>query len=75
MNLHEGKETYRQPRKLSDTGFRHFGFKVENIKKVYRDLKDKIQFDSPPKTITGRDNRMTIFFKDPDGIEMHFVQE
>lgn len=75
MNLPQGEETYRQPRKLSDTGFRHIGFKVENLEEVYRNLKDKIQFDSPPRAIAGRDNRMTVFFKDPDGVEMHFVQE
>jgi len=31
MSLPEGEETYRLPRKLSDIGFRHVGFRVENL--------------------------------------------
>jgi glyoxylase I family protein len=75
MNLPEGEETHRIPRVLTDTGFRHIGFKVDDVEAVYGRLKDKIQFDAPPRAIPGRGNRMTIFFKDPDGVEMHFVQE
>jgi glyoxylase I family protein len=75
MSLPEGEETYRLPRKLSDIGFRHVGFRVENLEEVYDRLKDKIRFDSPPRAIAGRGSRMTVFFKDPDGVEMHFVQE
>jgi catechol 2,3-dioxygenase-like lactoylglutathione lyase family enzyme len=75
MCLPEGQETYQPPRILTDTGFRHFGFKVDDVEEVYEMLKDKIQFDSPPRAIAGRGNRMTVFFKDPDGVEMHFVQE
>ena len=75
MNLPEGKETLRKPRRLTDLGFRHIGFKVDDLTSVYELLKDKISFSSPPRKIPGRGNRMTIFFKDPDGVEMHFVQE
>jgi catechol 2,3-dioxygenase-like lactoylglutathione lyase family enzyme len=75
MCLPEGQETYRTPRILTDTGFRHVGFRVDDVEKVYETLKDKINFDSPPRAIVGRGNRMTVFFKDPDGVEMHFVQE
>ena len=75
MCLPEGRETYRTPRILTDTEFRHVGFKVDDVEEVYERLKDKIQFDSPPRAIAGRGNRMTVFFKDPDGVEMHFVQE
>jgi len=75
MNLPEGKETRREPRRLTDLGFRHIGFKVDDLTAVYERLKDKIGFDSPPRKIQGRGNRMTVFFKDPDGVEMHFVQE
>jgi catechol 2,3-dioxygenase-like lactoylglutathione lyase family enzyme len=75
MSLPEGEETYRLPRKLSDVGFRHVGFRVENLEEVYERLKDKIPFDSQPRAIAGRGSRMTVFFKDPDGVEMHFVQE
>jgi glyoxylase I family protein len=75
MNLPEGEETVREPRMLSDLGFRHIGFKVDDLDEVYERLKDRISFDSPPRKIPGRGNRMTVFFKDPDGVEMHFVQE
>jgi len=75
MNLPEGEETLREPRRLTDLGFRHIGFKVDDLTAVYERLKDKISFDSPPRKIQGRGNRMTVFFKDPDGVEMHFVQE
>lgn len=75
MCLPEGRETHRTPRKLSDIGFRHIGFRVDNVEEAYERLKDKIQFDSPPRAIAGRGNRMTVFFKDPDGVEIHFVQD
>ena len=75
MNLPEGEETRRRSRKLSDIGFRHIGFRVENLEEVYERLKAEIQFDSPPRAIAGRVGRKTVFFKDPDGLEMHFVQE
>lgn len=75
MNLPDGEETYRRPRTLSDTGFRHMGFSVDDVEAVYERLKDKIDFHAPPRMIQGRGNRMTVFFKDPDGVEMHFVQE
>ena len=74
MNLPEGEETLREPRRLTDLGFRHIGFKVDDLSAVYERLKDEISFDSPPRKIAGRGNRMTIFFRDPDGVEMHFVQ-
>jgi catechol 2,3-dioxygenase-like lactoylglutathione lyase family enzyme len=75
MQLPEGHETYREPRKNSDIGFRHIGFRVEDIQGVYESLKDKIQFDGPPGHSAGRGERKLLFFKDPDGVELHFIQE
>jgi catechol 2,3-dioxygenase-like lactoylglutathione lyase family enzyme len=75
MQLPEGHETYREPRKNSDIGFRHIGFRVEDIHEVYESLKDKIQFDGPPVRSAGRGDRKLLFFKDPDGVELHFIQE
>jgi glyoxylase I family protein len=75
MCLPEGVETHRAPRKITDLGFRHLGFKVEDVEETYEGLKDLIPFDSPPRPIAGRGGRMTVFFKDPDGVELHFVQE
>jgi len=75
MELPEGLETYREPRKNSDIGFRHIGFQVEDIQEVYETLKDKIQFDGPPVLSAGRGDRTLLFFKDPDGLELHFIQD
>lgn len=75
MQLREGHETYREPRKNSDIGFRHIGFRVEDMQEVYESLKDKIQFDDPPVRSAGRGDRKLLFFKDPDGVELHFIQE
>ncbi len=75
MELPDGYETYREPRKNSDIGFRHIGFRVENIQEVYESLKDKIQFDGPPVGSAGRGDRKLLFFKDPNGVELHFIQE
>ncbi len=75
MGLREGRETHRPPRKITDVGFRHIGFKVNDVRETYERLKDLIEFDSPPRPIAGRQGRMTVFFRDPDGVELHFVQE
>ena len=75
MQLPEGEETYREPRKNSDIGFRHIGFRVEDMEEVYESLKDKIQFDGPPVISAGRGDRRLLFFKDPDGVKLHFIQE
>jgi catechol 2,3-dioxygenase-like lactoylglutathione lyase family enzyme len=75
MHQREGLETHRPPRKLTDTGFRHLGLRVEDVMKAYERLKDRICFDSPPIPIAGRPGRLTVFFKDPDGTELHLVQE
>lgn len=75
MKLPDGEETHRRPRKNSDIGFRHIGFKVENIQEVYEGLRDKIRFDAPPVKSAGRGDRKILFFKDPNGVELHFIQE
>ena len=75
MQLPPGKETYRTPRSNSDIGFRHIGFRVENLQEVYEALKDKIEFDGPPVHSAGRGERKLLFFKDPNGLELHFIQE
>lgn len=75
MQLPDGYETYREQRKNSDIGFRHIGFRIEDINEVYERLKDKIQFDGPPVHSAGRGDRKLLFFKDPDGVELHFIQE
>ena len=75
MHQREGLETHRPPRKLTDTGFRHLGFRVGDVKATYERLKDRIMLDSPPIPIAGRPGRLTVFFKDPDGTELHLVQE
>lgn len=73
MCLPKGKETYMPLRKESDIGFRHIGIKVKDVNEIYQQLKDKISFVSPPKETAGRPGRLTVFFHDPDGNELHFV--
>jgi catechol 2,3-dioxygenase-like lactoylglutathione lyase family enzyme len=75
MHQREGLETRRPPRRITDTGFRHLGFRVEDVREAYEGLKDRIRFDSPPTPIAGRPGRLTVFFHDPDGTELHLVQE
>lgn len=75
MCLPEGLETYRTPRKITDVGFRHIGIRVDDVGNMYEKLKDKIHFESPLRKVSGRGGRLTVFFKDPDGVEIHFVQE
>ena len=75
MHQREGLETSRPPRRITDTGFRHLGFRVSDVGEAYESLKDRITFDSPPIPIAGRPGRVTVFFYDPDGTELHLVQE
>ncbi|MFP3951760.1 MAG: VOC family protein [Candidatus Bathyarchaeia archaeon] len=75
MCFPEGEETYRRQRRLTDVGFRHFGIRVEDVEDIYNQLKQHIEFDSPPRMIKSRPGRLTVFFRDPDGMEIHFVQE
>jgi catechol 2,3-dioxygenase-like lactoylglutathione lyase family enzyme len=75
MHQREGLETRRPPRRVTDIGFRHLGFRVEDVMEAYERLKDRIRFDSPPIPIAGRPGRLTVFFHDPDGTELHLVQE
>ncbi|MCX6655535.1 MAG: VOC family protein [Candidatus Bathyarchaeota archaeon] len=73
MCLPEGNETYRLMRKDSDIGFRHIGIKVKNVNEIYQRLNEKIKFASPPIEIEGRPGRLSVFFHDPDGTELHFL--
>jgi catechol 2,3-dioxygenase-like lactoylglutathione lyase family enzyme len=75
MHQRESLETQRPPRRITDTGFRHLGFRVPDVAAAYSRLKDRIRFDSPPTPIAGRPGRLTVFFHDPDGTELHLVQE
>jgi catechol 2,3-dioxygenase-like lactoylglutathione lyase family enzyme len=75
MKLPKCNETYGIPRTDSDIGFRHIGFKVEDIQAVYENFKDKIKFKEPPRVSAGRGNRSILFFYDPNGVELHFIQE
>ena len=75
MCLPEGVETSRLPREITDLGFRHIGFRANDVVETYEGLKERIRFDSPPRPVAGRGGRMTVFFKDPDGVELHFVQK
>lgn len=75
MKLPDGEETHRRPRKDSDIGFRHIGFRVEDVQEAYEALRGSIRFDGPPVSSAGRGDRKILFFKDPNGVELHFIQE
>ncbi|OGD45337.1 hypothetical protein A3K69_02200 [Candidatus Bathyarchaeota archaeon RBG_16_57_9] len=75
MHQREGLETSRPPRRVTDIGFRHLGFRVSDVAEAYERLKDRVRFDSPPIPIAGRPGRLTVFFHDPDGTELHLVQD
>ena len=75
MHQREGLETSRPPRRITDTGFRHLGFRVPDVEAAYSRLKGGVRFESPPIPIAGRPGRLTVFFHDPDGTELHLVQE
>lgn len=75
MQLPTGEETYREPRISSDIGFRHIGLRVDDLQEIYERLKDKIQFEGQPVQSAGRGSRKLLFFKDPNGVELHFIQE
>ena len=63
MQLLPGEETYRKPRKNSDIGFRHLGFRVDDIQEVFESLKDKIEFDGLPVHSAGRGDRKLLFLR------------
>jgi len=75
MHQREGLETSRPPRRVTDIGFRHLGFRVSDVAEAYERLRGRVRFDSPPTPIAGRPGRLTVFFHDPDGTELHLVQE
>lgn len=75
MSLPPGEETTRKPRVDSDVGFRHIGFRVDDVQEVYMQLKDRIRFEGAPVKSAGRGDRVILFFKDPNGVELHFIQE
>jgi hypothetical protein len=51
------------------------GFRVPDVEAAYSRLKGRVRFESPPIPIAGRPGRLTVFFHDPDGTELHLVQE
>jgi len=75
MHQRDGLETHRPPRRVTDIGFRHLGFRVPDVAAAYKHLNDRVSFDSPLTPIAGRPGRLTVFFHDPDGTELHLVQE
>lgn len=56
-----------------DIGIKHIGFKVDDIDKVVKKLKEaNVKFTMEPFDATGRVR--IAFFKDPDGILIELVQ-
>lgn len=57
----------------TDVGLKHIAFIVQDLDKVYRDLKMKgVNFITEPEAISG--GRKITFFSDPDGTVLQLVQ-
>lgn len=58
-------------------GVTHIAFKVNEIEKMYQDLAAKgVQFNSPPQSLEAKDFGLikAVYFKDPDGITLEFME-
>jgi catechol 2,3-dioxygenase-like lactoylglutathione lyase family enzyme len=77
LELFEFKSPQSRPlpadHKVSDVGYTHVGFAVENIKELYEELSAKgIQFVSPPLHIENRG--LGCYLQDPDGNMLSFTE-
>jgi lactoylglutathione lyase len=60
--------------KKTDIGVKHVCMLVDDVQRMYDDLKEKgVKFRNPP-TMGGPLNRMLAYFNDPDGIEWQLIE-
>ena len=60
-----------------NVGSAHLAFIVEDLRRLYADLKAKgVQFKSPPMEVPAGPNRgnLAVYCTDPDGITLEFIQ-
>jgi catechol 2,3-dioxygenase-like lactoylglutathione lyase family enzyme len=60
--------------KKTDIGVKHVCILVDDVQRMYEDMKEKgVSFRNPP-TMGGPLNRMLAYFNDPDGIEWQLIE-
>ena len=63
--------------RTNNVGSAHLAFDVDDLPRVYADLKAKgVQFKSPPMEVPAGPNKgtLTVYLTDPDGITLEFLQ-
>ncbi|MDO9211379.1 MAG: VOC family protein [Deltaproteobacteria bacterium] len=63
--------------RTNNIGSAHLAFNVDNLPALYADLKAKgVQFKSKPLEVPAGPNKgtMAVYFTDPDGITLEFLQ-
>lgn len=63
--------------RTNNIGSAHLAFNVDNLPALYADLKAKgVQFKSEPLEVPAGPNKgtMAVYFTDPDGITLEFLQ-
>tara|TARA_B100000315_G_C14416328_1_gene513394 strand:- start:14 stop:466 length:453 start_codon:yes stop_codon:yes gene_type:complete len=61
----------------NNVGVTHIAFKVNEIEKLYQDLVSKgVRFNSPPQSLGTKELGLikAVYFKDPDGITLEFME-
>ena len=61
----------------NNVGVTHIAFKVNDIEGMYQDLAAKgVKFNSPPQSIEAKDLGLikAVYFRDPDGITLEFME-
>jgi len=61
----------------NNVGCAHLAFNVDDLPKMYADLKAKgVQFKSPPQEVPAGPNKgtLTVYLTDPDGLTLEFLQ-
>jgi catechol 2,3-dioxygenase-like lactoylglutathione lyase family enzyme len=63
------------PWKMQRIGFTHVAFGVENLEGYYGGLKDKVNFKSPPISVSVGPHQggQAVYLTSPDGITLEFI--
>ena len=63
------------PWKMQRIGFTHLAFGVENLERFYLKLKDKVNFKSPPTSVSAGPHQggQAVYLTSPEGITLEFI--
>jgi len=63
------------PWKMQRIGFTHVAFGVENLERFYLKLKDKVNFKSPPTSVSAGPHQggQAVYLTSPEGITLEFI--